>query len=245
MRKFIFIYPLLLLSILTSCQKDHPVKVDTSGNKPPVIAAVHDSISYTVDNKIYIANSKSFSHLITGNQQVGQKVVYINNGTDYQIVGNPDSVLYYRENDINSTDASLSISFIKRYSKKDINKAFLYYPEFEGMLKLYTVGKHQYAEDFGRENTQDGVALSMTIDGKSYFSYSTYDLQHTSKLKPGFQKGSTFEIISFTKATSGGYNLEARFTAVVAEDFTEDQKKVENGYLRLHLDTDPARYPLF
>jgi hypothetical protein len=242
MKKLNIFYALLLLSILTSCKKDHPINVDNTG---PVIAAVSDSISYTVDGKAYISDAKPYNHFITGNQQVGQKVIMDNNGTDYQIIGNPDSVLYYRESDITSTNAGLSISFIKRYSKKDIKKAFLYYPEFDNMLKLYAVGKYPYAENFGRENTQDGIALSMSIDGKSYFSHSTYDLHHTSKLKSGFQKGSTFEVISFTKATSGGYNLEARFTVVVAEDFTEDQKKVENGYLRLHLDTDPSLYPLF
>ena len=243
MNKLNIFYALLLLSILASCKKERPVKVDPPTG--PVIAAVSDSISYTVDGKIHISDPKPYNHLTTGNQQVGQKVVMDNNGTDYQIVGNPDSVLYYRENQVISTDAGLRISFIKRYSKKDVKKAFLYYPEFDSMLNLYAIGKHPYAEDFGRENSQDGIALDMSIDGKSYFSHSTYDLHHTSKLKAGFQKGSTFEIISFTKATSGGYNLEARFTAVVAEDFTEDQKKVENGYLRLHLDIDPALYPIF
>ncbi|SDF59269.1 hypothetical protein SAMN05216464_12124 [Mucilaginibacter pineti] len=242
MKKLNIFYALLLLSILTSCKKERPVKVDPPG---PVIAAVSDSISYTVDGKIYTSNTKPYNHLITGNQQVGQKVVMDNNGTDYKIVGNPDSVLYYRENDIASTDAYVYLSAIKKYKKQDINKAFLYYPEFEDMLKLYTVGTHPYAEDFGRENSHDGIAIGMTIDHKSYFSYSTHDLHYVSKLKAGFQKGSTFEVISFTKATSGGYNLEARFTVVVAEDFTEDQKKVENGYLRLHLDTDPSLYPLF
>ncbi|MDR6940376.1 hypothetical protein [Mucilaginibacter pocheonensis] len=245
MKKLCLIYTLLLLSVFTSCQKDHVTKSDTSENKPPVIAAVHDSVSYTVDGKTYMVNSKSFSNPISGNQQVDQKVVNIKNGSDYEIVGNPDSVLYYRVTNIFSTDGGLSISFIKKYNKKDIKIAFLYYPKFEEMLKLYAVGKHPYAEDFGRENLQDGIALSLRVDDKSFFSYPTHDLRHISKLKPGFQQGSTFEIISFNKATSGGYNLEAKFTAVIAEDFTEDQKKVENGYLRLHLDIDPAFYPLF
>jgi hypothetical protein len=234
MKKSTFLYSLLLLSPFTSCQKDHPVKVDTTGNKPPVIAAVHDSVSYTVDGKTYMANS--YSAYSSGTQQVNQKVIFPDskNLSNYELVGNPDSVLYFQRNTISSDGASLQIFFLKKYPKRHKNDGISYYPALKDLLMQFTIGKYPYAEDFERENSENGIALVISANGRSYTSNSPFDLSRPTQLKPGFQKNSTFEIISFTRATSGGYNLEAKFSAVVVDGFTEDQKRLENGYLRLY-----------
>jgi len=237
MKKFNFIYALLLSSVFISCRKDHPVKVDTSGNKP-VIAAVRDSVSYTIDGKTYASVPGSYSSLSSGGQEIDRKVVYpdSSNKSNYGLIGtNQDSVLYYQKNTILSDNASIAIFFIKKYIKRHKNDGLFYAPELKDLLKLFAVGKHPYAEDFEWENSQDGIAFSVSANNKGYMSYNAFNPQKSNTLKPGFQKKSTFEIINFTKATSGGYNLEARFTAVIADN-TGEQKKLENGYLRLYFE---------
>ena len=243
MKKFNFIYALLLLSVFTSCQKDHPVKVDNGKDNPPIIAAVHDSVSYTVDGKTYTNASGSFSSLSTGGEETDRKVVYAdsNNKFNYGLVGNPDSVLYYQKNTILSNNANLVILFIKKYRIKYTGDGVLYNPALKDLLQLFTIGKHPYAEDYGWENSQDGIALNISVDGRAYMSYNAFNPNKPSILKAGFQKNSAFEIISFTKTTSGGYNLEARFTAVVTD--TYETKKLENGYLRLYFEPIVAADP--
>jgi len=236
MKKLNLIYALFLLSVFTSCQKDHPIKSDTPGNKPPVIANVRDSVSYTVEGKTYITDSDPYSFLSAGGEEMDRKVVYpdSSNKFNYALVGNPDSVLYYQKNTILSNNANLGIFFIKKYSKKHKNDGVIYHPELKDLPQLFAVGKHPYAEDFGWKNSQDGIALNISVNGSVYISYAPFNPNKPSIPKPGFQKNSTFEIISFTKATSGGYNLEARFVATVTDNVTGEQKKLENGYLRLY-----------
>lgn len=243
MKNLNLIYTLLLLSIFTSCQKDHPVKVETSGNKPPVIAAVHDSVSYTVDGKTYSPGLDAYSFISSGSQETGRKVVYAdtNNKFNYGLVGDPDSVLYYQKNTILSDNTSLNIFFIKKFRKVHANDGILYAPLMKDWLQLFTVGEHPFAEDFGWENSQDGIAMTMTFNDKVYKTYNAFDPRKPSILKPGFQKDATFEIISFTKSTDGTYNLEARFTAVITD--TYETKKMENGYLRLNLSPVAIRVP--
>ena len=234
MKKSTLLYSFLLLSAFSSCKKDHPIKIDTTENKPSVIAAVHDSVSYTIDGKIYTAND--YSAYSSGTEQVDQKVIFpdIKNRSNYELVGNPDSVLYFQRNTVSSVGADLQVLFLKKYAKRHKGDGILYFPALKDLLTQFTVGKYPYAEDFERENAENGIALVISANGRSYTSYSPFDLSRPTQLKPGFQKNSTFEIISFTRATSGGYNLEAKFSAVVVDGFTEEQKKLENGYLRLY-----------
>lgn len=236
MKQLNLIYPILIFALISSCKNDNSTKPD---DKPttPVIAVVHDSISYTVDGKIYTYTPKSgsFNDLSTGGQEVDRKVVYAdsNNKSNYGLVGtNPDSVLYYQKNSLFSDNAGIAIYFIKKYAKKHKDDGVLYTPELNDLLKLFAVGKRSYAEDFGWQNSQNGIAMNILVNGKAYASYNAFDPNKPSTLKPGFQKESTFEIINFTKATSGGYNLEARFTAIITN--ANETKKLENGYLSLN-----------
>ncbi|MGF7037917.1 hypothetical protein [Mucilaginibacter lappiensis] len=231
-------YFLIILFILSSCKKDHtPVKPIDPDSTDSQIAAVSDSVSYTIDGKTYIANIRD-NTIRFGNQSVNQKVVFNNNGTmdNFDIIGDKDSVLFYKESRTFSNSTSFSISFIKKFNKKDLSGVIVYSPPVKSILELYAKGKYQYAEDFGRENTENGIAILISANNKTYTSFVPLPLQKPTTLKPGFQNNSSFEIISFIKTENGGYNLEAKFNAIVVEHFNENQKKLENGYLRMYID---------
>ena len=238
MKKLIIIYPAVILLIISSCKKDN--QNNPVNNKPitPVITAVKDSGSYTIDGKVYTVNTRGTT-ILEGNAGVNQKVVYNNNPPLYfDVVRDKDFLLFFRGNSLFSNGTALTVTFLKKYNKNALNMGSLgiYHPLVDDALKLYAVGKHQYAEDYGRQQSKDGITLSVSANGKNYTTYSPIPLQKPTKLKPGFQNNSTFEITSFVKTNDGGYNLEAKFSAVIIEDWTEDQTKVENGYLRLYIE---------
>jgi hypothetical protein len=233
----------LILFAFSACKKEHtPAKSTDPEITNSQIAAVSDSASYTIDGRIYTAAAISTS-TPEGNQSVNQKAVFNNNGTmvNWDIIGDKDSILFYRENTVSGTKdrASITISFAKKFNKKQLTMdAFMYHPTSADILGLFTKGKHPYAEDYTRENTENGVAISVSVVAKEYPTYSSYipkPIQMPTKLKAGFQNNSTFEILSFVKNKNGGYNLEAKFSAYVFND-KEEQKKLENGYIRLHIE---------
>ena len=245
MKNLITFCSILLLAIVSSCKKDRPTKADTPENEPAVVAAVHDSVSYTVDGKVYTTGSDASSFSSSGGQEIDRKVVYPDstNKTNYGLVGNPDSVLYYQKNTISSENINkVTIFFIKKFIKKQKGDGVLYFPIMNDWLQLFVVGKHPYAEDFGWQNSQDGIALYVAIDDGNYISYNPFNPNKPNILKPGFQKKSTFEITNFTK-TDRGYNFEAKFTAVITDALTQKQKKLENGYLRLYISPDVIAEP--
>ncbi|MDN3549885.1 hypothetical protein [Mucilaginibacter aquaedulcis] len=235
MKNLITFHAILLLAIVSSCKKDNPTQNISTEAKKAEILGVRDSVSYTIDGKTYIANNEG-TFTSGGNQGVNQKVVYNNNGTmlNWDIVGDKDSVLFYRGNLITSNTAYFQIFFAKKFNKKDLNGPNFYTPSRADVLKLYT-GDQRYAEDFGRENAQNGIAILVSADNKSFSSYGPLPLQMKTSLKPGFQNNSSFKVISFTQTDVGGYNLEAKFSATVVDEFNENPKKLENGYLRLYV----------
>jgi hypothetical protein len=231
MKKLNLIYALLFLWAFTACKKD--AGQQTSPTKPIVIAAVRDSVSYTIDGKTYTAGGISINNLSSGGEDANRKLVYPDSTkkNEYALVGNQDSILYFQKNTIFSNSANINVFFLKKYIKQ---KQGLYWmPGLTDILKLFTVGKHPLAEDFEWENSQNGIAIDVTANNKGYSSYNAYNGLNTVVVPSGFQKNSTFEIISFTEATDGGYNLEAKFTSVVF-DASGQQKKLDNGYLRLN-----------
>ncbi len=232
MKNLNLIYALLLLSAFTSCKKD--ANQQTSPNKPTVIAAVSDSVSYTIDGKTYTAGGMNLNNLSSGGEDANRKVVFTNDNNipGYSLVGNPDSVMYFQKNTLFSTNANINVFFLKKYLKQ--KQGISWMPGLTDALKLFTVGKHPLAEDFEWENSQNGIAIDVLANNKGYSSYNAYNGINTVAILPGFQNNSTFEIISFTKTSDGsGYNLQAKFTAVVF-DADGQQKKLDNGYLRLN-----------
>ena len=103
---------------------------------------------------------------------------------------------------------------------------------------MFTTGKHALAEDFEWQNSQNGIAIDAEANNTGYSSYNAYNGYGTVAIPAGFQKNSSFNITSFVQATdnsitNSGYNLVAKFTAVVF-DGNGNQKNLENGYLSLH-----------
>lgn len=238
MKKLNLIYALLFLYAFTSCQKDRSTQVDTSGNKPQTAAPIRDSISYTINGKLYVIGSVPGNFSSAHEEEVDRKVVYAdtNNKFNYGLFGIPDSVLFYQKQNIissKSNNLQAVIFFIKKFKKKNQKDGLSYFPELKEWTQLFTIGKHPYAEDFGWQNSQDGIAFIVPTNNGPYISYNPFDPHNPSILKPGFQKNSTFEIINFTKSTYGMYNLEARFTAVISN--AQGTQKLENGYLSLYI----------
>ena len=234
MKKLKLIYALLPLLAFTSCKKDSPVKPVTPTK--PVIAAVSDSVAYTIDGVTYTADGMSLSSISSGTEDANRKLVYPDstNKYAYSLVGKPDSVLFFEKHTILSNSAHINVIFVKKFYRQQTP---LNFPGLKSVLTLFTVGKHPLAEDFEWQNSQNGIAIDAAVSNKGYSSYNAYDGATTVVIPPGFQKNSSFEITSFVHATDGfgGYNLEAKFTATLFNRNGE-QKKLENGYLRLHID---------
>ncbi|RFZ95337.1 hypothetical protein D0C36_07350 [Mucilaginibacter conchicola] len=238
--------PLALLVIFSllfaSCKKD---KQNTSPQTEPTrpdrgIEAVTDSVSFTVNGVVYNANTVNTFNTF-GNGGVNQKLIDPNAAPPklYELSQDPDSVLYFKSNKISSDKLNFEVSFLKKYLKTDMVKAWagLMYdvPSTKEMLTLFDIGKHPYSEDFHREQNMNGIALQIYVDGGAYVSYCPLPMQTASKLEKGFQKGN-FEIISLVKNNKGGYNLEATFDAQLFKEFDEnDHITAEKGYLRLNI----------
>jgi len=233
MKKLNLIYAILLFSAFTSCKKDTQ---ETSLTQPqvPVIAAVRDSVSYKVDGQTYTAGGIDLNNTNAGYEDADRKLIYPDSTKkyEYSLIGTPDSILYFQETKIFSNSANIDIYFVKKFIKHP--NAFFYWPGLSDVLTIFTVGKQPFADDFGWQNAKDGIAFNIATNSKgftSYTSYNAYNGYNTSVFPSGFDKNSTFEIISFTQTTSG-YLLEAKFTAVVIDNATGDQKQLSNGYLR-------------
>lgn len=220
--------------IVSSCKKDTRVNPYVP-TLPVEIAAVRDSVTYTLDGKTFMAN-KPGKESYQGNYFANKKLVPNANGKDMDIVYDKDSVLYFTSKNIYLDSLYFTISFVKKFASTPNAQGdpTLYIPYIDFMLPIINVGKHTYTEDFERNNSQNGIAIKISANSTNYTSYGPLPYTMTSSLKPGFQKDMTFEIISLVQATSGGYNLEARFSAYVY-DRQENRKSLEKGYLRLHI----------
>jgi len=238
MKNLNLICAVFLFSAFVSCKKDS--SQETTPNKPalPETTAIRDSVSYTIDGKTYSAGGVNINSSSAGAQDANRKLIYPDNTNKYaySLVGAPDSVMYYQKNLIATSGAHIQVFFLKKYIRQKVGSTWM--PGLSDMLKLFTTGKHPLAEDFEWENSQNGIAINVSANNEDYLSYNAYNGMNTVELPPGFQKNSTFEITSFTKSAfedGGHYNLEAKFTALVF-DAAGHQKKVDNGYLRLHFD---------
>lgn len=234
MKKLSLIYILPLLAI-ASCKKDHSVKPETTGTQTTVIASVKDSVSYTIDGVTYAAGDAAMANESSGTEGANRKLT-VNNDNNvpvYSLVGSTDSIMYFHSNQFASASANIKIHFLKKFVKQQTSMNF---PGLKSVLSMFAVGKYPFAEDFNWQNSQNGLAIDVAIGDKGYYSsYVAFNGPMTVAAPAGFQKSAVFEITRFDKATDefGGYNLEAKFTAVVLAS-TGEQKQLENGYLRLH-----------
>lgn len=233
MKKLNLIYGLLLCAALASCKKDNVEETTVKPSKDIKIAAVSDSVSYTIDGITYTAGGLGLATSSQGGQDANRTLSFPdpNNKHIWGLAGNPDSLLSYQTSKIYSNSAFMSVVFLKRFK---ITPEFVWiFPPLKDELSLFAVGKHDVVEDFGWQNAHDGIAIDVRANNKLYTSYNAYDGPTTVVMPAGFQKDSKFEIVSLVDAKSG-FNLEAKFTATVIDPATGEKKQLTNGYLRLN-----------
>lgn len=218
----------IALFIFAGCKKEKPlIEEPVAIQKEESLEYAKDSISYSIDGVTY--NLAKFSSFYgAGNSQPYAKVDSIVNYT-YYVSGIKDSVLYSRKYGIYNDQRKVDVIFIKTYNKASMLRSSILKPK--DVMDLFTVGSRKYAMDYGRDNIQNGVALSISDGFKTFGSDS---FRTPPQLSSDAQKYSKFEIISLKKLNSGTYILEAKFNAMVFNEKNES-KKIQNGYLRLVL----------
>ncbi|MFF5384025.1 hypothetical protein [Pedobacter suwonensis] len=215
----------IALLFFAACKKNNPIIEPPVTEKEDPLEYAHDSISYSIDGITYKLSQYS-SFYRASNRQPYSKVDSIV-GNAYYISGIKDSVLYSRNYGIYTNGKTVDVIFIKTYKKASMIQSLILRPK--DVMDLFTIGTRNYALDYGRDNIQNGVAISLS-DG--YKTYGSDDFRRPPQLSSDAQKNSKFEITSLKKLKSGTYILEAKFNAMVYNE-KNVSKKLENGYLRL------------
>ena len=99
---------------------------------------------------------------------------------------------------------------------------------------FYAIGSRNYALDFERDNSQNGIAIRINNQG-SFKTYGLDSFRIPPVLNTDAQKNSKFEITSVKKSKSGLYILEAKFNATVFDAEYRVSKTIDNGYFRINL----------
>ena len=234
----------VLLVGFTSCKKtdmiDLPSHVDVTK-----LTALSDSCSYTLDGISYI----HYQAYEAGRRNAGANLDTMNGDWKWD----SDTLQYVASYSIGSpgvnagSGGGLKVSFVKKFAKSQLTR--IMFPGIVGPLSdtllYYPKGEQKYAVDYDRFNSQNGVTLEIitgNIGGvKSVLrTYSTEMVHFPTTINTDSQKNSKFEItnVHFFPANGGwldSHILEAKFSAVL---FDKDEKpyRLENGYLRIHID---------
>lgn len=219
----------IALICLAACKKESQV-IEPPTEKPNETEIVLDSVSYTLDGKLFKL-ARYWSGYKETNLQSNSKVDSAKNYS-YYISGDKDSVMYSKTYSVYDDAQSIDFIFIKKFFKKSLRiNGILYQPD--NPKDFYAVGVRNYAVDYERENSQNGVAIKLSNQGR-YQTYSHDSIWTPETLGVDAHKNSKFEIISLKKTKSGLYLLEAKFTAAIFDDKGK-KKTLENGYLKLNL----------
>lgn len=235
-KRFCFI--LILTTVFFSCKKNAE---DIPEPLPEVetIKRIEDSLSFTIDGASYIM-SESFGRGV-GNTQInlkpyndvipGREPAVITGGKYFY--GEKDSILYFSNFELasqNGGGSKAELFFTRKFAKKDLQPDFhVMYPKDQS--EVIKVGKQSFAEDFEKENTQDGIVLKLSILGKSLTSsVPGFSILKQSHMK-NIQQNSIFEITKVEKVRDDVFVLEAKFTMNVFDDQLK-LYRLENGYLR-------------
>jgi hypothetical protein len=233
-------FTLIVISV-TSCKKEAQQPEPVSVPVPEAKAITRDSISFSIDGKFYAFNEKYSRGL--GNQPVdikpsatiltGRKLAY-QTGNLYWY-GEPDSTLFTAISKFKSASnvGHLELIFARKFKDAQLQKSgILYLPGRNE--DVFKVGKMPFAVDLEKENTMEGIALSL---------FNTPNSKALSTCKPGFsillqaglkndiQNNSTFEITSIKNIQEGYVQVEGKFELNL---FDEDAKqyRVKNGFIR-------------
>ncbi|WP_316801932.1 hypothetical protein [Pedobacter nototheniae] len=225
----------MALLCLAACKKNDPI-TNPPIEKPDPLELLGDSASFTFEGKsISVNNVNSFSRF---NLQSNSKIDSIVKGVKY-ISGDKDSTMYGQDYSIHDKDYdnSITVTFAKKFNKNNMNNNNLWSHTPKNFLELYYTGNYPYAVDLHKENTQNGIAVSLKSGRQSYKSSGPdYFSNEPTTIKKDAQKDSKFEVTKLTKLKSGLYLLEAKFSLTVFGE-AETPKKLENGYLRIRINT--------
>jgi hypothetical protein len=203
------------------------------------LAKLTDSGSYTVNGITYICNELQSD----GGMNAGVNLDTSNGGWKYD----PDTLQYSRFYTIGiSSDfkgahgGNLKIRLVQKFAKNELprNLPGIVAPASDTVL-YYPKGNHPYAVDFSRFNTQSGVVLEAFVETANestrMSTYSDAAAVLPTAIANDSQKDSKFEVINVYMVPGMGHILEAKFSANLFDKY-ENVQKLENGYIRIHVD---------
>jgi len=233
-------FTLLFISTLffaSSCKKsDNAVIPDSGLDSLETNGYKFNYASLQMDGKSYVWKDDASSYG-SGNRLVNRKIESIEAYGVKLDKGDPDSTLFSREYTlINDSSLVLKLIFSKKLAKKDcLQELWFFYPKDQ--LELFRPGLQNFATDFDRENSYDGVGIELTQrEGDKIVTYSTYSLQFESfptSITNDSQDGSYFDITKLATIPRGEY-IEATFKAKVF-NLEEEVKSIDKGFLRLRI----------
>ncbi|WP_293305241.1 hypothetical protein [Pedobacter sp. UBA5917] len=230
----------IALLFLAACKKNDPVTelpIIPPVEKPDPLELLKDSVSYTLDGQKIILTTTTSRGVLNG--KANKKLDSVVKNVEY-ISDDQNTVMFGRFYALrNDNRNGITITFLKKYNKsltKPNPSAILFEPVDK--LDLFSIGERKFAMDFTRNNSQNGIALELSGGDYGLQTYGYSSLVYHPLLNPELQNQSKFEIISLQKLKSGKYLLEAKFNASVYHGDGTNIKKIDNGYLRLRIDTD-------
>jgi hypothetical protein len=220
------------LCLFAACKKDDSTTVPEV-SKPDPLTLLKDSCSFEIDGNLYSFNSRGKWGWSNG--QVNARLDSTVKGVEYYS-GDKDSVMigvmyglsgYYNSNKY----GNIEITFLKKYRKDEANKNWTNSLIYRNKEDLFQLGNYKFSSDYQRENTQNGIAISMNIGG-TFSTFSEYPLRRPTTITSASHLNSKFEIIRSVKLSNGAYLLEAKFNTTVFDGDEKIKKNVKNGYLR-------------
>ncbi|SDG23376.1 hypothetical protein SAMN05421827_104216 [Pedobacter terrae] len=230
----------IALFFFAACKKNDPITeplIKPRVEKPDPLELLKDSASYTIDGQKIILTETTSRGVLNG--KANKKLDSVVKNVEY-ISDDQNTVLFGRFYSLrNDNRNNITITFLKKYNKsltKPNPSAILFEPVDK--LDLFSIGERKFAMDFTRNNSQNGIALELGGNDYRLQTYGYSSLVYHPLLNPELQSQSKFEILSLQKLKSGKYLIEAKFNASVYHGDGTNIKKIENGYLRLRIDTD-------
>lgn len=246
-----FFHSIVLIGFLfISCKKD---TIELANKETADLEIEKDSISFKLNGREYNSNyvtgktqgSKHINIKPYGKKRPNQEAAY--EGGNIWFYGITDSLMIEQTVSLGSEGHYFTVGFLKKYNLLELNETPSYFPR-KGFS--YNLGKQNFATDFGRENTKDGVYLKISTGNlKALTSHvpriwnvkviNHDNIQWGNNMPDNnIQADSKFVIVKLEKLREGNYLLEARFELNV---YSEDSKmyRVTDGFIRFYSEVIP------
>ncbi|MFT2009256.1 hypothetical protein ACMA1I_11320 [Pontibacter sp. 13R65] len=229
---------LFILISISACKKDAPEAVPEEQEA----TAFAEQISFEMNGKKYSSDVRSGSG--RGNRQInikpytnpfsGRRYEYQTGG--YFWYGEKDSTLFDTFYNFSSRKEliSIKISFSKKFHNDQLRKSLNLIIPID-KLDLFKEGKQTFAVDLDKENTTEGVALSLNIIYEQEFkTLTSYMPGFTILIRPemnkDIQQNSNFEITKVQKIDDNRIFVQAKFELNL---FDEEGTlyRAENGFV--------------